>query len=360
MRGYIESGKLRGRRARDRRRPSASGDGYFVEPTLFSATSDDLTIAREEIFGPVLVALPYDSIEEVARRANDTEYGLAAGVWTRDLAQGAQARRAAAGRRHLGQHLERGRPVGPVRRLQGLRRGPRARPRGPGRLPREQDRLGQPQLKRSGLEGREVELRPLAADVLGHEPAADRAVRHAGALVAGGHPEPVGRLPSARSPAGRRAARGAGRPRRRPPRAARTPGAKRAAALSSAADTSRSTDRSKPRRSRLEPTSTWPSSVVSSTVLTCSPSAGSLDRVHVAAVDHLVAQEVGPALEPHELALARLDGQPQPGAGGRARRSKCPRRAPRRSAGHARLPAHGCHSLHATAAPPRSTRPRAR
>jgi len=64
--------------------PAGLESGFFVAPTVFSNVTRDMTIAREEIFGPVLVIIPYDSEEEAIDIANDTDYGLAGGVWSGD------------------------------------------------------------------------------------------------------------------------------------------------------------------------------------------------------------------------------------------------------------------------------------
>jgi acyl-CoA reductase-like NAD-dependent aldehyde dehydrogenase len=85
--GYIDSGRDEGAELVVGGGNGADGGGYFIEPTLFTGVEDGMRIAREEIFGPVLVAMPFEDLEEVARRANDTEYGLAAGLWTRDISQ---------------------------------------------------------------------------------------------------------------------------------------------------------------------------------------------------------------------------------------------------------------------------------
>jgi aldehyde dehydrogenase (NAD+) len=82
--GYIESGRQEGAKL------VCGGDrvgdrGYFIQPTVFADVNDEMKIAREEIFGPVMSIIPFKSVDEVLERANRTTYGLAAAVWTRDI-----------------------------------------------------------------------------------------------------------------------------------------------------------------------------------------------------------------------------------------------------------------------------------
>ena len=82
--GYIESGRSEGATL------ACGGNrignrGYFIQPTVFADVQDDMQIAREEIFGPVMSIISFKSLDEVIARANRTKYGLAAAVWTRDI-----------------------------------------------------------------------------------------------------------------------------------------------------------------------------------------------------------------------------------------------------------------------------------
>ncbi len=86
--GYLDRGRAEGAAVRSggtRVDTAGLGDGYFVAPTVFADARDDMAIAREEIFGPVASMLVFDDLDEVGRRANATPFGLAAGVWTRDV-----------------------------------------------------------------------------------------------------------------------------------------------------------------------------------------------------------------------------------------------------------------------------------
>ncbi len=85
--GYIDTGKREGAEllTGGNRAQVGNGRGFFVEPTVFGGVKNDMCIAQEEIFGPVLATLTFDDVEEVAKLANQVTYGLAAAVWTKDI-----------------------------------------------------------------------------------------------------------------------------------------------------------------------------------------------------------------------------------------------------------------------------------
>ncbi len=92
--GYIRAGKQEGARvATGGGRPAGLPHGWYVQPTVFTGVDNTMRIAREEIFGPVIAVIPYDTPEDALRIANDSDYGLSGSVWTSDVDRGLEVAR---------------------------------------------------------------------------------------------------------------------------------------------------------------------------------------------------------------------------------------------------------------------------
>ena len=135
IRELSDIGEAGGRRALVARRASCPTTASGSRRRIFTGVTQAHRIAREEIFGPVLSVLTFRTPAEAVEKANNTPYGLSAGVWTDKGSRILKMANAAARRRGLGQHVQQVRPDQPLRRLQGVGLRPRGRPPRPGGLP---------------------------------------------------------------------------------------------------------------------------------------------------------------------------------------------------------------------------------
>ena len=130
---YIRSGQAEGARIVLGGQDSPAERGWYVRPTLFADATNDMRIAREEIFGPVLTVLRYTDEDDAVRIANDSDYGLAGSVWTADIAHGLEiAASVRTGTYGINMYML---DIShPVRRLQAIGHRARVRARGPRRI----------------------------------------------------------------------------------------------------------------------------------------------------------------------------------------------------------------------------------